>query len=87
MYQPKQSAASHGAPAQETVRYQKFLIAMAKARVEPVELAERAELSKNIVYSMRRGFYTKPKYLGLLQVIGRAYGTDFQALLTESLGS
>ena len=42
----------------------KFLIAMAEARVDPVGLAAESGLSKNIVYSMRRGFYTKPKYLG-----------------------
>lgn len=42
----------------------KVLIAMAEAGFEPVELAAEAGISKNIVYSMRRGFYTKPKYLG-----------------------
>ena len=40
----------------------KVLIAM--AGFEPVELAAEAGISKNIVYSMRRGFYTKPKYIG-----------------------
>ena len=42
----------------------KFLIAMAKAGYEPIELAAEAGVSKNIVYSARRGFYIKPKYLG-----------------------
>lgn len=42
----------------------KVLIAMAEAGYEPVELATEAGISKNIVYSMRRGFYTKPKYVG-----------------------
>lgn len=42
----------------------KFLIAMAEAGVEPAELAKKMGVSKNIVYSMRRGFYAKPKYLG-----------------------
>lgn len=42
----------------------KVLIAMAAAELEPSELAEAAGISKNIVYTMRRGFYTKPKYLG-----------------------
>lgn len=42
----------------------KILIAMAVAEVEPVELAAAAGISKNVVYSMRRGFYTKPKYIG-----------------------
>lgn len=59
---------------------QKFLIAMAKARVEPVELAERAELSKNIVYSMRRGFYTKPKYLGKA---AEALGVEVEDLIED----
>ena len=42
----------------------KFLIAMAEKEMEPAELAQAAGISKNIVYTMRRGFYTKPKYLG-----------------------
>lgn len=42
----------------------KVLIAMAEAGYEPIELAAEAGISKNIVYSIRRGFYTKPKYLG-----------------------
>lgn len=42
----------------------KMLIAMAAAELEPSELAKAAGISKNIVYTMRRGFYTKPKYLG-----------------------
>ena len=42
----------------------KFLVAMAEKEMEPVELAQAAGISKNIVYTMRRGFYTKPKYLG-----------------------
>lgn len=42
----------------------KVLIAMAELEYDLVELAEAAGVSKNIVYSMRRGFYTKPKYMG-----------------------
>lgn len=42
----------------------KFLIAMANAMIDPIQLAEKAGISINIVYIMRRGFYTKPKYLG-----------------------
>ena len=41
----------------------KVLIAMAAAEVEPAELAA-AGISKNVVYTIRRGFYTKPKYIG-----------------------
>lgn len=42
----------------------KVLIAMAEAEMEPAELAVAAGIPKNIVYTIRRGFYTKPKYLG-----------------------
>ena len=42
----------------------KVLIAMAEAEMEPTELAEAAGVPKNIVYTIRRGFYTKPKYVG-----------------------
>ena len=59
----------------------KFLIAMAKAGVEPVELAANAELSKNIVYSMRRGFYTKPKYLGQA---AKALGVEVEDLIEDA---
>lgn len=44
----------------------KFLVAMAKAEVEPTTLAEKAGISKNIVYVARRGFYVKPRYLGAI---------------------
>ena len=43
---------------------QKFLIAMANAEVEPQELALKAGIANNLVYAMRKGYYTKPKYLG-----------------------
>ena len=42
----------------------KVLIAMAEAEMEPAELAAVAGIPKNIVYTIRRGFYTKPKYIG-----------------------
>ena len=42
----------------------KVLIAMAELEYEPAELATVAGVPRNIVYSMRRGFYTKPKYMG-----------------------
>lgn len=42
----------------------KVLIAMAELEYEPIDLAEAAGVSKNIIYTMRRGFYTKPKYIG-----------------------
>ena len=43
---------------------QKFLIAMAKAESTPIELAAKAGISVNFVYSICRGKHTKPKYLG-----------------------
>ncbi|MEE1258345.1 MAG: helix-turn-helix transcriptional regulator [Lachnospiraceae bacterium] len=43
---------------------QKVLIAMAEKEYTPVELAEASGVSVNTVYTMRRGFYTKPKYIG-----------------------
>ena len=58
----------------------KFLIAMAKAGYEPVELAAEAGVSKNIVYSMRRGFYTKPKYLGKA---AKALGVEVEDLIED----
>ncbi len=42
----------------------KVLIAMAEAEMEPAELAAAAGIPKNIVYTIRRGFYTKPKFIG-----------------------
>lgn len=42
----------------------KFLIAMAEAELTPRELAEKAGINVNFVYSIRRGKYTKPKYIG-----------------------
>lgn len=42
----------------------KLLIAMAEAQTEPAKLAEASGVSKNIVYTMRRGCYIKPKYVG-----------------------
>lgn len=42
----------------------KFLLAMAEAELEPKELAEKSGVPVNIVYTMRRGFYCKPRYLG-----------------------
>ena len=57
----------------------KVLIAMATAELEPAELAEAAGISKNIVYTMRRGFYTKPKYLGAVARVLKVSVTDLIA--------
>ena len=42
----------------------KFLIAMAEAEMNPQELAAAAGINVNFVYQIRRGKYTKPKYIG-----------------------
>lgn len=42
----------------------KVLIAMAEAELEPAEIAKAANIFKNIVYIIRRGYYVKPKYIG-----------------------
>ena len=61
----------------------KVLIAMAEAEMEPVELAEAAGISKNIVYTIRRGFYCKPKYLG---AIARALSVSVAELIEDREG-
>lgn len=58
----------------------KVLIAMAAAELEPAELAEAAGISKNIVYTIRRGFYTKPKYIG---AIARALQVNVTDLIED----
>lgn len=62
----------------------KVLIAMAAAELEPAELAEAAGISKNIVYTMRRGFYTKPKYIGAIARVLQVNVTD---LIEDKQGS
>ncbi|MBD5463648.1 MAG: hypothetical protein HDR24_11445 [Lachnospiraceae bacterium] len=42
----------------------KVLIAMAAAEMEPKEVSAESGVPVNIVYTIRRGFYTKPKYIG-----------------------
>ena len=54
----------------------KVLIAMAAAELEPAELADAAGISKNIVYTIRRGFYTKPKYIGAIARVLQVKVTD-----------
>lgn len=58
----------------------KVLIAMAEAELEPSELAEAAGISKNIVYTIRRGFYCKPKYLG---AVARALSVSVADLIED----
>ncbi len=54
----------------------KVLIAMAEAEMEPAELAAAAGISKNIIYTIRRGFYTKPKYIGAVARVLQVRVTD-----------
>lgn len=54
----------------------KVLIAMAAAEIEPKELAEAAGISKNIVYTIRRGYYAKPKYIGAIARVLQVEVTD-----------
>lgn len=61
----------------------KVLIAMAEAELEPSELAEAAGISKNIVYTIRRGFYCKPKYLG---AVARALSVSVADLIEDKEG-
>ncbi len=56
----------------------KFLIAMARKELEPIDLAELAGVSRNIVYAMRKGCYTKPKYFGL---VAKALEVDVRDLI------
>lgn len=58
----------------------KVLIAMAEAELEPMELAKAAGVPKNIVYTIRRGYYTKPKYMG---AIARALSVKVADLIEE----
>lgn len=58
----------------------KMLIAMAENQLEPAELAEKAEVPKNIVYAIRRGNYAKPKYIGK---VAAALGVGVRDLLLD----
>lgn len=42
----------------------KVLIAMAAAEMEPKDVSSESGVPVNIIYTIRRGFYTKPKYIG-----------------------
>lgn len=59
----------------------KMLIAMAENQLEPAELAEKADVPKNIVYAIRRGNYAKPKYIGK---VAAALGVGVRDLLLDA---
>lgn len=56
----------------------KFNIALANAELDPKTLADKAGVTKNIVYTARRGCYVKPIYLGK---IAKALGVDVESLI------
>lgn len=62
---------------------QKVLMAMAVAEMEPADLAQAAGVPKNIVYTMRRGFYTKPKYVGK---VAKALNVNVSDLVDKEYG-
>lgn len=61
----------------------KVLIAMAAAELEPKEVARKSGVPVNIVYTMRRGFYTKPKYIG---AVSRALNVPVTDLIEDKGG-
>lgn len=64
----------------------KMLVAMAEAELEPKELAEKSGVPVNIIYTMRRGFYCKPKYIGAVSKILGVKVADLVDNNTESVG-
>lgn len=62
----------------------KILIAMAAAEMEPKEVAKESGVPVNIVYTMRRGFYTKPKYIG---AVARALHVQVTDLIEDKEGT
>ena len=60
----------------------RFLVAMEEAEMEPKELAAKSGVSVNVVYTMRRGFYNKPKYLG---AVARALSVKVADLIEDGI--
>lgn len=61
----------------------KVLIAMAAAEMEPKQVSSKSGVPVNIVYTMRRGFYTKPKYIG---AVARALHVTVADLIEDVKG-
>lgn len=61
----------------------KVLIAMAAAEMEPKQVASKSGVPVNIVYTIRRGFYTKPKYIG---AVARALHVTVADLIEDKEG-
>lgn len=64
----------------------KVLIAMAAAEMEPKDISKESGVPVNIVYTMRRGFYTKPKYIGAVARVLQVKVADLIEDNIESVG-
>lgn len=53
-----------------------FNIALANAELEPMSLAKKAGVARNIVYAARKGCYVKPVYLGKISKALNVQVTD-----------
>ena len=61
----------------------KVLISMAAAEMEPKQVSSKSGVPVNIVYTIRRGFYTKPKYIG---AVARALHVTVADLIEDKEG-
>ena len=61
----------------------KILIAMAAAEMEPKEVSKESGVPVNIIYTIRRGFYVKPKYIG---AVARALHVTVADLIEDMEG-
>lgn len=64
----------------------KVLIAMAATEMEPKDISKESGVPVNIVYTMRRGFYTKPKYIGAVARVLQVKVADLIEDNIESVG-
>lgn len=60
-----------------------FALAIGRAELEPVELAQKAGVSPNAVYSAARGYLIKPLKLGKM---ARAMGVPLEELIVSAAG-
>lgn len=61
----------------------KVLLAMAAAEMEPKEVSSESGVPVNMVYTIRRGFYCKPRYLG---AVARALHVNVADLIEDKEG-
>lgn len=62
----------------------KLNIAMAENELEPMDLAERAGLPVNLIHTMRKGCYVKPKYFG---AVSKALGVSVESIVDRAGGT